>query len=67
MSGDQARRRGWPLMRDWHAGLWRDWDRLTPRERLEYERIYEETQTAKRLAALRAKGRNGKRANLHAD
>ena len=54
-------------MRDWHAGLWRDWDRLTPRERLEYERIYEETQTAKRLAALRAKRRNGKRANLHAD
>jgi hypothetical protein len=55
------RRRGWPMMQKWHAGLWRSWDELTKKERRDYEKDYEATMTEKRLATLRG-GRLGKKA-----
>jgi len=33
---------GFPLSLQWHQGLWSKWDSLSPEEREDYERHYED-------------------------
>lgn len=47
-----TRKRGWPMGQMWHKGLWRQWDKISPQERREYERHYENTATATGLRKL---------------
>ena len=49
-----GRKRGWPLMRTWHRGLWRDWEKLTPEQRWQYEKLHETIQYDKQLDAMKA-------------